>query len=338
MGSWKKGRLGTTAIIFFTLIVFFGFGLSNDRALGFNLPVPAELNVTNIENPDIFCQTKITTDVIDADGRIIASEQSAFFAGNPVTTFSFTDVKTSDEVSGFQVTPKIKCNTPATGLFNLEQVPVTIKKGEMVVKVYSVSADGDNLIESYNNKITINQTELNDATEKELGSLRINSDDILKRLESGNYDSFQHIVLEGNFNIFWSGYPSVVYALEATTDKNYNSDGELVQVTSSLITFREITVDNDGGDGTGVTQCESGQFLKGNTCVTLTSGGGGSSVPLTPSNDPVSHFISCATQNPDKSCLLSSEFSPFYLIGIGLFAVVLASKPAPREMVYGMPQ
>lgn len=333
----KKARLTTSVLFFFIAGTFLGFGLSDDRALGFELPLP--LSVTNIENPDIFCYTKITTDVIDEDGKIIASEQSAFFKGNPITTFSFVDTVKEQSVSGFKVTPKIKCNTPDTSdPFDFGQVPVVINDNDMVLKVFSKSADGTYLIETFNAKITTNEIKLTNNQEQSLGSFTINSDDILKFVESGNYDSTQHIVLEGDFLIHWDGYPSVVYALTAGTNKQHDSEGRINSIESSLITYREITIDSSGAGVGEKKECGTGEFEKSGVCVKVTGGSSSNPNIIPTSTDIFSQFGQCVINNPDKSCLASSQFSPFYLGGVGLLALGFASKREPRQMVYGVEQ
>lgn len=322
--------------------MFFGFGLNPDKSITFALPIPEQLSFQgNIENPDILCHIKLTTDVVDSDGKIIASEQSAFFSGNPITTFSFTDKIKDTEVSGFVVTPKIKCDTPDTrDLFDFGQVPVTIKSNDAIVKVFSKAKDGKHLTETFNKKFTYNSVELKDNKEQSLGSVKISSSDILKAMETGKYDSYQHIVVESDFDIFWSGYPSVIYRLTSTTEKTHNSQQEIVEVKSDLITYREIKIDKEiGSEVTDPKECGTNQFLKSGVCVTLTGNGVTNPTEITNTSvNGISEFTTCAFSNPDKSCLMSATFAPFYLIGVGLIGVGLASRPKPRQIVYGVPQ
>jgi len=358
--GFKIKRTITSTLVIVMVVAFLGFGLNPDKSMAFELPVPAQLSVVeNIENPDILCHIKITTDVVDEDGKIIASEQSAFFVGNPITTFSFTDVKTQESVAGFVVTPKIKCDTPDTrDLFDFGQVPVTVKAGELVVKVFSVAEDGKHLTETYNDKFTTKEVELTSNNEVSLlavnksfgtstastGSVSINADDIVGAMEKGKYDSYQHIVVEGDFNIFWSGHPSVIYRLTADTDKTHNSDGEIVKVESELITFREITVDKLTDSTDEPQECGTGEFEKGGVCVKVTNSN--------PSDNQLNNLSSSGSwdiigtmigfqiclASEDKSCLASSAFAPFYLIGIGIVALGLASRSQPRQQIYGLPQ
>ena len=362
------------------VVAFLGFGLNPDKAMTFGLPLPLELvhksgtftetssgeivphtqivsgssfncdstSLTqnqnefcgNTVNPDILCHVKITTDVIDENGKVIASEQSAFFVGNPITTFSFTDVKTKDTVAGFHVTPKIKCDTPDTrDLFDFGQVPITVKSNDMVVKVFSVAQDGKHLTETYNDKFTTKEVKLNNNQEQTMtvNPVSINADDIVGAMENGTYDSYQHIVVEGDINIYWTGYPSVVYRLTADTEKTHNADGEIVKVESELITFREITVDKVAESTGEQIECETGEYAKGGVCVSLIDDRPTENPLNNLSGSIVTDFVTCAFGSENKSCLVSSSFSPLYLIGVGAVALIIASRPAPRQQIYGLP-
>jgi hypothetical protein len=330
------------------VVAFLGFGLNPDKTMTFGLPVPAELSFQgNIENPDILCHVKITTDVIDENGNVIASEQSAFFIGNPITTFSFTDKVSQSTVAGFHVTPKIKCDTPDTrDLFDFGQVPITIKSNDMVVKVFSVAQDGNHLTETYNDKFTTKEIELINNQEQVMvnNPITINADDIVGAMENGNYDSYQHVVVEGDINIYWTGYPSVVYRLTADTEKTHNADGEIVKVESELITYREITVDKVADSTDNPIECGNGEYAKGGVCVKLNGGNNDGGNDLNNVNGLNWEFLGTLVafqwclQAEDKSCLASSAFSPFYLIGVGAVALLIASRPAPRQQIYGLPQ
>jgi hypothetical protein len=369
----NKNRLIASVFVFFIVITIVGFSLNDDKAVLFKIPYPAELlhksaqskvttdsghdttngtpfncNETqttkdgkpfcgNVENLSIYCQAKISTDVTDIDGNTIRTLESKFLKGNPVTTFSFIETESQKDLSGYNVISKIKCDTPATGLLGLDQVPVIVKANTMAVHVYSKALDGKHLVDTYNAELVSNKVTLDNNQEVVLGESFIQADRILQYMDDGNYDSIQHIVLDGDYLIAWKGYENIPYRLSTTTTLTYNSNDQIVSVDADIITTNKITVDV-GGSSSQPKQCKPNEVLKSGVCVGAGdsgNGGGGDDIIIT-SSDLLTKFTNCALSNPDKGCLASAEFSPFYLLGVGLVAIVSASKPQSRQVVYGM--
>lgn len=371
----NKSRLIASVFIFFIVGTIVGFSFNEDKAVLFEVPYPAELvhksaqqQTTSthtststggselycgvgiepltkadgtkycefVSNESIFCSAKISVDVTDANGKVIRTLESEFFKGNPVTTFSFIDTKSQSNLSGYDVISKFKCDTPSTGFLGLDQVPVIVKAGKMAVHVYSKGSDNSHLIDTFNAELTSNKVVLNNSNEVILGNVFVPADRILQYLDNGNYDSTQHFVLDGDYLIAWEGYENIPYRLSTETIVNHNSVGQIVSVDADIITFSEITVDV-GGSSSPTKECKPSEVLKSGVCVGVGTGGGSGTDDITiTSSDLVSKFTNCAFSNPDKNCLMSAEFSPFYLMGVGLVAILSASKSQPRQVVYGM--
>ncbi len=309
--------------------------------LAFEIPIPLE--ITGVENKDVFCYVKISTQTIDAEGKVIATNDSAFFKDNPIVTFDFTDQQLNKKVSGFNVIPKIKCDTPVTSSilgFATEQVSMTILKHELITRVYSVVEDGSYLEETYNAKFSIDQVELVDNKEVILGEHFIPSDRILSFIDAGNYDSYQHIVLEGDIKLAYTDYLTVVNTLSVSKDVKYNSSGQINSVNDSdLLTWRNITLtlddsisddcnddqscepnvntcsenqvlNADGSCTLKFKECAEGQYLENNVCRTLPVSGG--SVELTGITDDFFIITTCLTTF-DTACLAQTQFIPYYL-------------------------
>lgn len=344
MSKIKSGRLVVSSLIIFIVSVTLGFGLSDEKIYGFELPVPLELTKDgktfggNIENPSIYCYAKITTEILDESGKVIASEQSKFFEGHPVTTFSFIDTSLGQNVKGFNVIPKIKCTTPkvSSGFLQTSQVPVTVLANDLVVKVYSKTQDNKNLKETYNSKISIKKIDLLKSDEVVLGKHFIGSDRILAYADSGIYESVQHIVVEGNFDIVWTQFPTVVYRLVSETELKRDSSKLITGVSSDLITYRNISIDKSVETETGKTkECPSGEFQQGDVCVKLVDSLPPSVQPKYLDNNLFTDFTQCISAQ-DKSCLGSQSFAPFYLIAFGGIIIALGSTRKTREQAYGV--
>jgi hypothetical protein len=289
----------------------------------------------HIANESIFCQAKMTAEVVDENGKVVATEQSSFLGGHPITTFSFIDKDTNNELSGFNAIAKIKCDTPSSGFLGLEQNPVIVKAGKLAVHVYSKSADGTHLVDTFNTELTTNKVLLENKQEVVLGNTFIKAERILEYMDKGQYDSEQHIILDGDFFIAWVDYENIPYRLSTQTVLTHNTNGDIVSVDADIIAHREITADIGGSTQTPQTECKPNQVLKSGVCVTIGSGGSSNDIIVT-SSDVLSKFTNCLLSNPDKGCLASAEFSPFYLIMVGFVAIMSASKSQPRQMVYGM--
>ena len=356
MAKILKGRFLASILVIFSIVVILSFGLIDDQVLGFEIPVPPQLSVTNVPNPSIFCAISAEVDVLDANGKVIATEKSPFFNTNPITTFSFIDVKKTVDVSGFKVTPKIKCqsggnldaegvnpNTGTIGLIPSIRIPLTIKSGELFVKVFSVSADKSKLIETYNGKINTSQLDLINSKEKFLGTHTIEAERILVFADDGNYDSIQHIVIEGDINLIYKDFSTVNYQIKLETKESFSGENR-ISIDNPIINFRNISIEKgEVGDSGGTTggktpeDCKKNEVFLNSICVPI-SGSPSTTPPISVglATDFLDEFLFCLVTNPDKGCLTNQNFAPIYIAGFGLVAVLIASFKKPREEIYGV--
>ncbi len=356
--KFKPKKFGIFIIVIFTVGSFLVFGAIQDKAFSFEIPTD-ELSVVpnfqgNVPNQQIFCLVKQTTGIIDNEGNQIGSEESAFLGRNPVTTYSFIDTATETEIDNgeFIIVSKIKCLSSGSPLpqettdetdfgllsFPSVDIPFTIKKSDLIVKVYSRDSE-DKLIETYNAKLTTKQKKITSPNEVLFGAHTIQIKDVLKFIDDGSYSSWQHITLEGKIKMFWDAVPSVVYEIELGVDEQFDSSGNLIRVDGDVITFRQIQVDKNTGDEeiskTG-SDCRDDQIFVSGFCVTQSPSSSGNISSITPSDEFVSRFSLCL-QTVGLGCMLTSEFIvvPLALTGILILIGGVAQKSKPD--IYGVP-
>lgn len=358
--------------LFLILVLGIGLGLfafaDADKSFYFEIPTtPFDVSgdFDNIRNEFIYCLAGQKNDIIDNSGNVIATESSAFFGGNPWTTFSLVDDKTGKNVEegGFDVKVEFKCQTSGQALpesgtdpnsfdflnFPSVEIPLTVKSGELFVKVYSRNAEGG-LIETWNGKLPTKETKITSPESNILGNVRIQHNDILKYLPAGEYQSWQHITVEGNIDVYWTGYPNTVYRYTIENDEQF-SGMNLSNVDGDLITYRlinvDIPIDQEKPDEEPA-DCTDKQIFVNGFCITKSNGGVDSNVDLTtfnPLGETGERFNLCM-QAQGFGCLFHQEFIGYTLFGlasfVGLGVVVIFSKnsaqgvSANQRYVYGM--
>jgi hypothetical protein len=222
-----------------------------------------------------------------------------FFAGNPITTFELTDEPTKKDISqgGFKVTAKIKCASDSKAItddifegnlnpFNQPSVkiPLTIKDGSFLVKVYSKDSEGKEH-ETFNANLGFNKLILTDPAEKNLGELNIGSDRILKYVPQGEYESQQRIAVSGVIDVAWRDFPSVDYRLNLEE--------------SDIPTFRTVQITKSSEPD--IIECADGETRQGDVCVKVNNN----------SNNNSNNVKTISEFEGFTLCLQSSGFSCF---------------------------
>ncbi len=327
------------------------------------------LSIIDVKDP-IACWLEVTAEILDNNGNVIGTEKAGFFKTLPVPQLSLTDIPTGksiDEQGGFNVMPMIKCSTSEIGglsttgdpfftipliVYPSFDIPLTLEATKLVARVWSVSPEGDRLVDTFNFEVDIPRLEITSAEAMTIGTIRIPSERILVFLPDGMYDSIQHIVLDGTLVLHWKTdipeIDQVNYPITLQTNLIRNLQGEVVRVENPLTIFREIAVEkNVGEDPPPTTECEPDEVLVGGICVKIT----GDECPkgqvrvgvlcVEEGDDPTApnifqKFLICI-QSGASNCFLSSEFIPFYFIGVGLIVFVGAVAQRKQPQIYGVP-
>lgn len=318
----------------------------------------------NVRNEFIFCAISAKMNVIDNNGKVIATESSAFFYGNPWTTFSLIDDSTGKDIGegGLDLLPSAKCQTSGQAipessndpssfdLFNFPsvEIPLTIKASDLFVRVYSRDPAGS-LIETFNAKLRTNEIKVTDPSEKQLGKLFIGSDRLLAYLPDGQYPSWQHVTLEGTIDVHWTNYPDVIYRYTLEKEEKFDSNNKRSDIKADIITYRLINVDKSIDDtipAKSPEDCLADEVFLNGFCVKKSSAG--SPLPNDPNvtnipnqlNDLIAKFSLCV-QTQGIGCFFTQEYIGFSFLIIGTMVVAVgsavgASSPKIKD-VYGFP-
>ncbi len=323
----------------------------------------------------IACWLNVQANILDNNGNVIGTEASTFFRLNPVPQLSLTDVPTGksiDEQGGFDIFPMIKCSTSTTGggldpedplftffppfIYPSFDTPLKLEPTQLVVRVYSQNADASALVDTFNFPITIDALDITDATSRELGNLKVPSERILVFLPDGMYNSVQHIVLEGNLILHWNTgvqeVDAIPFLIKLETKQIFNAEGNRIAVSNPVTIFREIAVEkNVGEEPPEPIECKSGQVVVGNQCIpvvpmlcpepTVLVEGSCQFLPTEPPVIPtgtiIDRFIICI-QSGSQDCFLSTEFFPFYLLGVAFTVLIIGVAQRKQPDIYGVPR
>jgi len=327
--------------------------------------------VTTSPKDSIACWLQVTTQVIGDGGILLTTSKGDIFKVNPSPVLSLVDLQTqaSIEKGGFKVFPKIKCSTSDTGDINPEgtfgffsfpsfDTKLRIQATELTVVVWSENPEG-NLIDTFNAKLPVSRLDITDTSERTLGELTIASQDLLKFLPNGKYESTQNIVFEGKLVLNWNtGIPSVdsqAFTIPLLTTQRQNINGDVISVFNELLVQRDIGVDRNVENGNGGLEpcvfpkirigefciiqepedCPNGQeFIVGLGCV---SEGNDPKIPIP---DIFQLLITCI-QSGDSTCLLNENFLGIYFFGLaGIIFIGAIAQTAGRKRVddiYGIP-
>ena len=334
-----------------------------------------EFETIQIEDT-VACWLNVHSDVINSEGIKVGAEQSSFFKTEPVPQLTLIDVPTGAELvgeGGFRLFPMIKCatNTQEGGIVTEDAFPdipievlyifpsfdtaLRIEATELVARVYSVSPKGF-LVDTFNFKFNVPAQDITDATSRNLGEIFIPAERILVFLPDGKYRSLQHIVVEGTLVLHWkTGFPSVdniPQVIKLQTIQTRDGQGNVLSIVNPLTIQRELDVDRNVGDvePPKKRECKSGEVLVGDQCLPVGTTGcpqgtfllEGSCVipPPTPPEVPpeniLDRFITCV-RSGSQDCLLTTEFVPFYLLGIGFVVLVGGLAQRNQPQIYGVP-
>lgn len=384
MGKFKPKKFGITVLIISVAVFFVFLGSTRDQGFGISIP-PALSTVTLIDgtvielqypNKNIACWINVNAKVLDTNGNVIGTEASSFLRVNPIVAFSLTDIKTQKDLlekGGFEIIPSIKCATlfapnpdfdpqdPKlfdtnyfTGTYPSFELPLKLDPANLIARVYSVSVDGNHLVDTFNAGFDTQSLSITNAESHEIGKLRIGADRILVGLEDGKYNSYQHIVLEGTLVLHWVEFQDVNFVIPIKPSLTRNSEGQIVMVSSPLIIYRELAVEkNVGEDPLPREECTDGQifdpatntcvpiqgkdcasdeFVSGNQCIKI----GTPNSPNVSLTDFIGKLQTCI-QSGQTTCLSDPSFIPLWLFGIGFIVIIGAVAQRKAPDIYGLP-
>lgn len=288
----------------------------------------------NIEFEEVSCIVKTTNEGYDKDGKLLLRHQSTPFEKHPSTTLDLTIANTELIVSEFKVTPKLKCLYENKGnILFPEYNEMELQKASM--EVFVLAQDKEQVIgEVWNNinpKVT-RDVELKHNTEIELDSFAVKTDDLLKFLDAGEYESLLKFQASGSIDI---GYPNF-----STLSFNLDVPQESIQ------TFVTLDVSKDEPQThtpEPVPDCEPNERLIDNKCVIIPECNDDQFLSNNVCKDKddddeqevnVMNFyeeLTLCLQTMDINCLLQQKFIPLYAGSFGVLfllgAVTTRNKP-----------
>lgn len=316
------------------------------------------ITTTMPKEVSLFCAIRQETDVVDANGQVIATAKGGFLLSNPIAKMTFIDTNTKKEIEegGFLSMLLIKCQSSTSQQLSAEtaspssgvtpqgtfgivpsvDIPITITKSDLIVKVYSVDRTNSKLIETYNGELNTKELRLTDSREHVFGTHDIRSERVLIYVDGGTYSSWQHFAVEGNINLHLTNEPDEKYTITLVTKENF-SGGNLVSVENSVLNYRQINIDKQ----TTVEEprkspsgCKDNEVFLNGFCVIKSTGGNNNQVNT--GTDFTSKFLLCL-ETQGLTCMFHQDFI-FIPIGIlGSFVVIgaIAMKANKQPDIYG---
>lgn len=233
----KKGK---KKLLFVIITVIIGVGALSTIMLyptptegeTFNLPSPNSLT----PNPSITCNMNAVVTSIDSQGHTIFSTVSSTKSDNPVYSLDLSDPKSGKVMAGYVTHPVIRCNASNS---------LTIAPSSMTVTVYATTESGSNVkikhINKQSPKITI---PAGDTSAKKLGNYGIYDSEIEDKIGGGDYNSVATFYTSGVLEMYWTGYPSIIYYYQV------NHNEVPVQTTFTVFDPNKITSDSPQDQGT----------------------------------------------------------------------------------------
>lgn len=225
--------------------------------------------------PDRLCFAKITTFQL-VGGELFEVDHSPFAIGNPTIAFSFLAQDAVNELSGFEIRPKILCFNVdvSTGIDSSlsteekqaildERVQACIedKDGELCtqsnsqvmvfdpselqIKVIGEDIPLDKHVTSYVKTIVTDEVEASDGQEVTLAKFRIAIEDLEDDLSPGQYTSWQEFRISGDLKMHPKVCSSCEYSYHIDDSKEFASFHQ-------IIVLKETGVANVDTDGDGV--------------------------------------------------------------------------------------
>lgn len=308
----------------------------------------------------LFCALKQQTEVVDENGNRIATANSRFLFTNPTPmTFIDTDTQKEIEKGSFLSKLNIKCQSSDTevllvekvnkqtgivsqgtfGTFPSVEIPVTVESSELVIKVYSVDNTGSKLVETYNGKLRTDEIKITDSSEKIYGIHNIPSERILVFIPDGQYNSWQHLTIDGTINLHLTDKPDDKYTIKLMTTKEHDTNGNLVRVENPVMNWRLISVDKQTTVSTPEpkptpTDCKDPQILVDGRCVDPPKEVDNN--PTNPGKNLLSSFSLCLQVN-GITCLFQQQYIIWTFAGVaGLFFLgAITHNSAPKFDQFG---
>jgi hypothetical protein len=248
----------------------------------------------NVELPNTLCKIKTTTEGFDKNGKVVLTEQSDFFDKHPITTYSLVGGESKSEITKFVLTPKIRCE-----FIDGNYVPMTVKVANLKAFVMAKDSKGNN-IEVWNGIQTTKDVPIVFNHEEEFTKYTVNTSDLFKYMEKGQYETFLTFQLTGTLDMIYTGYDTVHYAITIPRDS----------VINKSIAF-SVTKDTQS------------------TTTTTTSGGDSQNtdpkVPKTPDINPIIddlQKLSLCVTTADVPCLTQQDYIPYYIGGLGFVFLI----------------
>lgn len=250
-------------------------------------------DVSDVGLPNVKCFVKSSMQVLDENGKIIASGESTFLIKRPTSPFSVLKVSDGQIAEKIKIEPKIKCEID-------NDVPMTVSNAQLKATIFGKNENNQKIeVWNDNKRNTGIQVTKHDSV---LMTFNANAEDIFKFLPEGNYESDLEMKINGVIDISYDAAPVVNY--------------EIIVPIDSIKTFVDVSVEDNPepeNDGQGAGSSSTG----GGNEVTLQD-------EFVDELDSIGELVSCAAAF-DANCMLQGEFLPFYFIGFGLTAIILGT-------------
>lgn len=282
-----------------------------------------KLQFQGLELPDAFCKLKTRTDMFDENNKFLRSDSSPFFSGAP--KFSLLDLKDGDNVVGtFRHAVLISCQTQI-GSGQENKSPLIVKPSTLKVQVLSKDSR-NHLIETFTDTITSDKRTLSNGNEFQIAKFVINVEDIMKKLDTGTYDSLQEFRLSGTIKLVYEGFdfPAVTYSFTVPTI--------CANAFKCPNTFIELqVVDNTIGEDPDNTPPILADLEPDPTPTDQPDPNEPTGINVNTALDLATEFTQCIVIG-DLPCLQQSKFFTFYMLGtVFLILGVVASMGRKKE-------
>ena len=294
-------------VVWFLLFVgVSGFLLTSanaDKYFTFEIQPNTVAGFQNIELPNVLCYTKVTTEGFDKSGKVVLTENSQFFQKRPITTFSLVGGVDKSEITKFEITPKIRCEVDLN-------VPMTITTANL--KAFVMAKNSKNVqSEVWNGINTGKDIPIKDNHEVELTKFTVNTVDLFKYMEKGQYTTLLTFQVTGDMSFVYVVTPNA---------KPYNITvpRDSVQTYVDLEVTKDVTAqtkpEDDTRDSDPKTQDRN----------------------ITPVDDDLKKLGLCIT-TADITCLTQQNYIPYYIGGIGFVFLIgaMTTRNHPVFDAYG---
>ena len=304
---FKLKRLGILSVIIILVVALIGSSLTQGGFSSFKLN---KLAFQDLELPDAFCYFKTKTEMHDENNVFLRSDSSPFFTGAP--KFSLVDLMSGGAIVGtFRTSVLMACDT---GIGSTSPNTPTLIVKPSTLKIQVLSKDSRNhLIETFVDTKLTDRRALTNGNEFLIAKFVIPVEQVIKKLDTGSYDSLQEFRVSGTVLLFYEGFdfPAVTYSftIPTTCSNPFKCPNTFIELA-----IRDNTIGQDPDTTPPIVEPEPTPTPTGEADPNDPSG---KNIDI---SDIATEFSQCLILG-DLPCLQQSKF--FFFYGIGTVFVIL---------------